>query len=85
MKYPREQQSFDTNPQTSKTTLVYDQTVTVWHAEEMLVDGTWQRFFGVVESHGVARVPAAEIEFTATETWTWGWLSNGFDSQRMGD
>jgi hypothetical protein len=37
----------------------------VWQAEEVQTNGRWQRFYGFVGSHRVARVPAAEIEFPA--------------------
>jgi len=49
----------------------------VWQAEEVLKDGKWQRYFGFVGSHRVARVPAAEIEFP-DEGWQGdrqGWVA----------
>ena len=36
---------------------------TVWQAEEQLVDGKWERWFGFAGAGRVARVPASELEF----------------------
>ena len=35
----------------------------VWQAEETLVDGMWERFYGFVGRYQIEKVPAAEIEF----------------------
>jgi hypothetical protein len=35
----------------------------VWQAEEVQVDGRWQRYYGFAGSHHIARVAAEEIEF----------------------
>ena len=35
----------------------------IWQAEEVQVDGKWQRFYGFVGPHVIARVPADQIEF----------------------
>jgi hypothetical protein len=35
----------------------------VWQAEEIQVDGKWERYYGFVGSHVIAKVPAKEIEF----------------------
>ena len=37
----------------------------VWQAEETLVDGRWERFYGFVGRYQMARVPAAELVFGA--------------------
>lgn len=47
----------------------YLQEGTVWQAEEVLRDGAWCRYYGFVGPNGPARVPAAEIEFTADDRW----------------
>ena len=59
--------------------------VTLRQAEEVFTDGKWERFFGVVATHCIARVPASEIEFTFPD-WEsalkdqWTWLEGGFDA-----
>jgi hypothetical protein len=40
----------------------------VWQAEEVQVGGKWQRFYGFVGPHTVAKVPAEQIEFTK-DSW----------------
>jgi hypothetical protein len=35
----------------------------VWQAEEVQVDGRWQRFYGFVGSHTIAKVPAEQMQF----------------------
>jgi hypothetical protein len=40
----------------------FDREGTVWQAEEVLIGGTWHRFYGFVGSHIIAKVPAEEIE-----------------------
>lgn len=48
----------------------FDQKGYVWQAEEVLVDGKWQRFYGFVGRHIIAKVPADEIELLeASEAW----------------
>jgi hypothetical protein len=42
---------------------------TVFQAEEVLVSGNWDRYYGVVREGGVARVPAAEMEFPEYSRW----------------
>lgn len=53
------------DPETGKPVLrrSFDQKGEIWQAEEVLIDGRWQRFYGFVGSHIIAKVPAAEIEF----------------------
>ncbi len=74
-KYPTEQSTYD--PVTRKEVMVagYDQNVKIWQAEEQRVGGVWQRWYGIVGKHEVARVPAAEIEFMFDP----GHLTNGVD------
>jgi len=81
--YPYEQQTY--NGQTNKAEYkhAYHQEVTVWQAEEMLVDGKWQRFYGAVGPHELMRIPAAEIELSFVGEDRWGELSNGFDCQAV--
>ncbi len=46
-----------------KQTLSHSRSGTIWQAEEVLVDGRWQRFYGFVSRYRVAKVPAEELEF----------------------
>jgi hypothetical protein len=62
---------------------VYENQGRVWQAEEGLVGGKWQRFFGFVGAHCIARAPAAEIDFPAK--WPWNELDNGFDCRLASD
>jgi len=79
--YPFQQQTYDGNTNKTEYTLAYHQEVTVWQAEEMLVDGKWQRFYGGVGPHELVRVPAEEIELIPGPAYDWGTLSNGFSCQ----
>ena len=45
----------------------YDRDGIVWQAEELQSGGRWRRYYGFVGCHGLAKVPAEEIEFP----WTW--------------
>jgi len=78
-KYPSEGQSYDPKTKVSTKTINYNQTVMVWQAEEVLQDGKWQRYYGVVGPHELARVPAEEIEFEVDEPWQHGALPGGID------
>ena len=40
----------------------YQQEGFLWQAEEVQQDGQWVRYYGFVGRHGIARVPASEIE-----------------------
>ena len=51
----------------TKKIVGYKQDGVVWQAEELQSGGRWQRYYGFVGCHGVARVPAEEIEFP----WDW--------------
>jgi hypothetical protein len=55
-----------------------DQDGLVWQAEEVEEEGQWQRYYGFVGRHVVAKVPAAEIEFPSPEQG-WAELSDGID------
>ncbi len=50
---------------TGDVVTAFDQTGVIWQAEEAKVDGRWQRYYGFVGRHIIARVPAEEIEFVA--------------------
>ena len=50
-----------------KAEVHYRQDCLVWQAEEVLINGKWQRFYGVQGPHELARVPADEISFCS---WT---------------
>ena len=41
----------------------YDTDGLVWQAEEVRRGGAWERYYGFVGHHTIARVPASEIEF----------------------
>jgi hypothetical protein len=36
----------------------------IWQAEEMLVDGKWERYYGFVGRYQLERAPAAEVRFS---------------------
>ncbi|MHB9023161.1 MAG: hypothetical protein ACYC7E_03165 [Armatimonadota bacterium] len=80
-KYPYDQQSYNTQAGKSETKIAYRQNVTIWQAEEALIDGKWQRFYGVVGPHELAKVPAAEIELVLGDSWRIGRLSHGVGCQ----
>ena len=56
----------------------YDTDGYVWQAEEVLRDGRWERSYGFVGHHTVARAPAAEIEFSS-QPYLWRNLPGGLD------
>lgn len=47
----------------------YEQDGWIWQAEEARKGDRRERWYGFVGRHGVARVPAAEIEFTKQPSW----------------
>ena len=42
---------------------------TVWQAEEVMIDGKWQRFYGFSGRHQLEKVAAEEIEFPSFYPW----------------
>src|SRR5262249_10227716 len=48
----------------------------IWQAEEVLRNGKWERFYGIVCSHDLAMVPAEEIEFELPGETPWEPLSH---------
>lgn len=46
----------------------YDTRGRIYQAEEVLVDGKWERYFGFVGPHTFAKAPAAEIEFHSKDS-----------------
>ena len=58
----------------------YDTDGIVWQAEEVRKGDTWERFYGFVGHHVIARAPAAEIEF-AGERGLWWNLKGGLDAR----
>jgi hypothetical protein len=56
-----------------------DQDGVVWQAEEVFRDGRWERYYGFVGRHVIAKVPASEVEFPAGDGWAR--LSDGIDCQ----
>ena len=75
--YPRTSSVWNAKTGKNEEQLSYDQAVTVWQAEESFAAGRWQRYYGILGKHGLSRVPAEEIEFTA-DSLQWGNLPNGF-------
>jgi hypothetical protein len=71
---PSSQEYFDENGQ-KKRTVMYDTLGTVFQAEETLVNGKWERFYGFFNRRHMAMVPAAEIEF---DEYRGGQLFQGF-------
>jgi hypothetical protein len=49
---------------TSKSIIMYNTEGRVWQAEEVLVDGKWERYYGYVGRYQLEKVPAAEIRFS---------------------
>jgi hypothetical protein len=49
---------------TSKSIIMYNTEGRVWQAEEVLVDGKWERYYGFVGRYQLEKVPAAEIRFS---------------------
>jgi len=49
---------------TSKSLIVYVTEGRVWQAEEVLVDGKWERYYGFVGRYQLEKVPPAEIKFS---------------------
>ena len=64
------------------TFIAYDTKGKVFQAEEVLVDGHWERFFGFVGAYHIAKVPASEIEFPARNRTIP--LPRAFDSEIAG-
>jgi hypothetical protein len=62
-KYPIVTERYDWEKGRMENSRSYDQEGQVWQAEEVLRNGRWERFYGFVGTHDVARVPAAAIEF----------------------
>jgi hypothetical protein len=58
----------------------YDTDGYVWQAEEVRKGDGWERFYGFVGHHVVARVPASEIEF-ASQFSPWWNLKGGMDAR----
>jgi hypothetical protein len=75
--YPRASATWNSKTKKSVQHISYHQDGHVWQAEEVLVDGQWQRFFGFVGRYCVAKVPAEEIEFPGV--YSWNRLSGGLD------
>ena len=60
-----------------KKVVIYNTEGRIFQAEEVLLNGKWERFFGFVRAHHIAQVPASEIEFPP-ESGIMTPLSNGF-------
>jgi hypothetical protein len=60
--YPRDGGYFDQKENKEVHVTTYDQSALAWQAEEVLENGQWHRYYGLVGPHGIAKVPAEEIE-----------------------
>jgi hypothetical protein len=60
--YPRTEETTDEKTGRLITVTTYDQSALAWQAEEVLENGQWHRYYGLVGPHGIAEVPAEEIE-----------------------
>jgi hypothetical protein len=78
MDFPWVGQAFDPRTGQSSHPTNYYQDGVVWQAEEVRINGKWERFYGFVGKYTIAKVPAADINFPE---WNWGWssLSRGLD------
>ena len=48
------------------TRVEYDADGEVWQAEEVRKDGRWERYYGFVGHHVIAKAPASEVEFAGS-------------------
>jgi hypothetical protein len=71
--YPTIKTVVDPETGQQKTVAGYDQDGAVWQAEEVQVGGAWRRYFGFVGRHGLAKVPAEEIDFSSEGDWAIHW------------
>jgi hypothetical protein len=62
MEWPKDRSSRGQKVWESLPKELYDREGLVWQAEEVLRDGKWQRYYGFVGNHVIAKVPAEEIE-----------------------
>ena len=58
----------------------FDQDGWIWQAEEVRKGDRWERSYGFVGPHAIARAPAAEVEL-AGDRFLWGRLSGGLDAR----
>ena len=65
---------------TSEDTIQYATEGCVWQAEETLVDGKWERFYGFAGRYQLEKVPAAEIQFPGWGAPVTVNLSGGIES-----
>lgn len=70
----------DRTDQDGVTRREYDTDGIVWQAEEVRKGDGWERFYGFVGHHVVARAPASEIEF-AGQLGPWWNLKGGLDAR----
>ncbi len=64
----------------------YEQGGWIWQAEEVRKADCWERFYGFVGPHGIARVPAAEIEVSSVRGGPrWIALPGGLDAWLQSD
>ncbi len=57
----------------------YDQAGLVWQAEEMQVNGKWQRYYGFIGRNFLGKLPAEEIELPGG--WEWQAFSPGLEGK----
>jgi len=68
------------NDQNGVTRREYDTEGYVWQAEEVRKGDGWERFYGFVGHHVIARAPALEIEFR-NQFGSWSNLEGGLDAR----
>jgi hypothetical protein len=60
--YPINQTETDEKTGKKTTETTYQNAGFIWQAEEVLHSGKWERYYGFVGTHIIAKVPAGEIE-----------------------
>ena len=64
----------------NQTRREYDTDGHVWQAEEVRKGDHWERYYGFVGHHVIARAPAAEVEFRS-QSFQWWNLPGGLDAR----
>ncbi len=73
---------FDRQMGDGKVHREYQQDGWIWQAEEVRKGDRWERSYGFVGPHVIARVPAAELELDPGPVYRgWGNLTNGLDAR----
>jgi hypothetical protein len=62
MEWPKDKATTEEKAWKSLPEEPFDREGLIWQAEEVLVDGTWRRYYGFVGNHVIAKAPAEEID-----------------------